>query len=261
MSDAATDNETVTLKDGVTSRSGHPARRQGRDFRGFQKSAAGIDLFALFLPEEDADDEELKSLTEVDFENEVALVVTTGGGEKETIIGVGRFARLDSTAGRRSAELAFTVEEDFHGQGIASCLLERLACLAVKKHIAIRGGDPCGKPGDDSRFRPQRVSNETINEQRGGACDPVADGYHTLILIYSDANYPTFRRMVPSDAVITSYQCLRTYIARLHGDTSRFHARSEARPCSSCLPRYTNSLGSPGSIAGMRVVPPIRPRG
>jgi len=64
-------------------------------------------------------------------------VVTTGGGEKETIIGVGRFARLDSSAGRRSAELAFTVEEDFHGQGIASCLLERLACLAREKGISL----------------------------------------------------------------------------------------------------------------------------
>lgn len=138
MPDAATDNETVTLKDGVTVtiRAIRPDDKAGI-FEAFRNLQPESIYSRFFYQKKTLTDEELKSLTEVDFENEVALVVTTGGGEKETIIGVGRFARLDSSAGRRSAELAFTVEEDFHGQGIASCLLERLACLAREKGISL----------------------------------------------------------------------------------------------------------------------------
>jgi RimJ/RimL family protein N-acetyltransferase len=137
MSDAATDNETVTLKDGVTVtiRAIRPDDKAGilEAFRNLQPESI---YSRFFYQKKTLTGEELKSLTEVDFENEVALVVTTGGGDKETIIGVGRFAIVDAPGSRRSAELAFTVEEDFHGQGIAGCLLERLARLAREKGIS-----------------------------------------------------------------------------------------------------------------------------
>lgn len=80
-------------------------------------------------------DKELKSAAEIDFENAVALVVTTGEGEHETIIGAGRYVVIDETGKLRSAELAFTVEEDYHRQGIARILSQHLASIAREKGL------------------------------------------------------------------------------------------------------------------------------
>jgi RimJ/RimL family protein N-acetyltransferase len=81
-------------------------------------------------------DEELRTATELDFEEEVALVVTLGHGETETIIGVGRYAVIEERGGSRGAEIAFTVEEDYHGQGIARMLLRHLAVIARSKGLS-----------------------------------------------------------------------------------------------------------------------------
>ena len=81
-------------------------------------------------------DDELKSATEIDFENAVALVVTTGEGAHETIIGAGRYVVIDATGKLRSAEVAFTVEEDYHRQGISRILLQHLASIARVKGLS-----------------------------------------------------------------------------------------------------------------------------
>jgi RimJ/RimL family protein N-acetyltransferase len=81
-------------------------------------------------------DEELKRITEVDFENVVALIMTIGEGENETIIGAGRYVVIDESASLRSAEVAFTVEEDYHRQGIARTLLRHLADIAREKGLS-----------------------------------------------------------------------------------------------------------------------------
>ena len=81
-------------------------------------------------------DEELKAATEVDFENEVALMVTIGEKETETIIGAGRYVAFDAAGAQRSAEVAFMVEEDYHGQGIAGLLLRHLAYIARQKGVS-----------------------------------------------------------------------------------------------------------------------------
>ncbi len=83
-------------------------------------------------------DEELKTATEVDFEKTVALVVTipASGGE-ETIIGAGRYIMYyDAPNDLRSAEIAFTVEEDYQGQGIASSILKHLIHIAREKGVS-----------------------------------------------------------------------------------------------------------------------------
>lgn len=79
---------------------------------------------------------DLKSATELDFENAVALVVTRGEGEAEAVIAGGRYVLLDSEAGTASAEVAFTVEEDYRRQGLASLLLHHLVRIARQKGIA-----------------------------------------------------------------------------------------------------------------------------
>ncbi len=81
-------------------------------------------------------DEELKSATEIDFENAVALVVTIGEEEHETIIGAGRYVVIGETGNLRSAEVAFAVEEDYHRQGMARILLQHLASIAREKGLS-----------------------------------------------------------------------------------------------------------------------------
>jgi ribosomal protein S18 acetylase RimI-like enzyme len=81
-------------------------------------------------------DKELQTATEVDFGNTVALVVTIGEGENETIMAGARYVISDATPASKSAEVAFTVEEDYHGLGIASLLLRHLAGIARQKGIS-----------------------------------------------------------------------------------------------------------------------------
>ncbi len=80
-------------------------------------------------------DEELKAATEVDFENEVALMVTIGEKEAETIIGAARYVAFDAASAQRSAEVAFVVEEDYQGLGIASMTLRHLAGIAKDRGV------------------------------------------------------------------------------------------------------------------------------
>ena len=57
--------------------------------------------------------------------HDVVLVATIESGKQETIVGLGRYARSGP-----SAEIAFTVEEDYQGRGIASRLLLELTHIA-----------------------------------------------------------------------------------------------------------------------------------
>jgi len=81
-------------------------------------------------------EEELKSATELDFENAVALVVATGEGAHETIIGAGRYVVIDEPGKLPSAEVAFTIEEDYHRQGMARILLQHLSSIAREKGLS-----------------------------------------------------------------------------------------------------------------------------
>ncbi len=78
----------------------------------------------------DVSDAELKHITGVDFRRDVTLLVTIGSGKDETVEGGASYFALDPDAPYESAELAFTVEEDFQGRGIASSLMRHLIWLA-----------------------------------------------------------------------------------------------------------------------------------
>jgi GNAT superfamily N-acetyltransferase len=75
---------------------------------------------------------ELEQATNVDFDQVVALWATAGASHAETIIAGARYVRDPDPASRR-AEVAFTVEEDYQGQGIARCLLAHLVDIARGK--------------------------------------------------------------------------------------------------------------------------------
>ena len=79
---------------------------------------------------------ELKEGTEVDFDHVVSLVVTVGEADDETIIAGGRYAAFETVDKLLGAEVSFTVEEDYQGQGLASRLLRHLTNIAREKGIS-----------------------------------------------------------------------------------------------------------------------------
>ena len=81
-------------------------------------------------------DVELKQYTNVDFDRVVALVVATGTGDCQTLIAGGRYVADDAQLPVRSAEIAFTTEEDYQGRGIASLLLAHLVAIARQKGVS-----------------------------------------------------------------------------------------------------------------------------
>jgi GNAT superfamily N-acetyltransferase len=130
-------NQTATLKNGSTVliRAIRPEdkNRFSEAFRNLEPESV---YRRFFHHKKSLTNEELRSATEVDFDNVVALVVTIREGENETIIAGGRYVVLEGAGAQRSAEVAFTVEEDYHGQGIAGLLLRHLASIARAKGVS-----------------------------------------------------------------------------------------------------------------------------
>lgn len=89
-----------------------------------------------FHPVTELTDQYLKRATELDFDREVALVVTTNRDEEEILIGLGRYSLCEETAAGRHAELAFTVEEDYQGFGIARRLLQHLIQIGRQRNVS-----------------------------------------------------------------------------------------------------------------------------
>lgn len=78
----------------------------------------------------------LDRIMTIDPERDAALVVTVGTGADETVIAGGRFVGTGGEGATRTAEIAFTVEEDYQGQGIAGRLLRHLVTVARTMGIA-----------------------------------------------------------------------------------------------------------------------------
>jgi RimJ/RimL family protein N-acetyltransferase len=71
---------------------------------------------------------ELTAATDVDFDEVFALVAVLSS-DPEIIIGGGRYVRLPG-ADAAKAEIAFMVEEDYQGLGLASLILRELSAAA-----------------------------------------------------------------------------------------------------------------------------------
>ena len=106
--------------------------RMARAIRGLDRES----IYMRFFAYRELTEAGLDRAMRFDPESEVALVVTTGAGAEETIVGAGRYIVTGGSEGGRSAEVAFTVEEDFHGLGIAGRLLRHLASIACERGIA-----------------------------------------------------------------------------------------------------------------------------
>jgi RimJ/RimL family protein N-acetyltransferase len=87
----------------------------------------------------------LDRIMSVDPAHEVALVVTLGEGAGQTIIGGCRYIETARPDGERTAEVAFTVEEDYQGQGIAGKLIARLVAIGRARGAAALEADVLAK--------------------------------------------------------------------------------------------------------------------
>jgi RimJ/RimL family protein N-acetyltransferase len=101
----------------------------------FNGLEAGSIYTRFFGPRKELTDRELVEATEIDFARTVALVASMQESAGERIIGGGRYFTLDGTD-PPSAEVAFLVEEDFHGQGLASILFKHLLLIGRKQGIS-----------------------------------------------------------------------------------------------------------------------------
>lgn len=111
-------------------------------FRNLEKRS----IYSRFLYDKrELSPEDLQLVAEVNFETDVTLVVTIEADGEEFIIGVGRFSVIEDPARPRRAEIAFTVQEDYHNQGMAGMLLRHLSEIAARLKIGYFEADVLGE--------------------------------------------------------------------------------------------------------------------
>jgi len=108
----------------VSLRAVRPDDRE-RIVKAFQALEGRSVYLRFFAYKKELSEEELRRVTQCDGVTEAVLVATVGSGDRETVVGLGSYVRNGS-----AADIAFAVEEDFQGRGIASRLLQRLADIA-----------------------------------------------------------------------------------------------------------------------------------
>jgi RimJ/RimL family protein N-acetyltransferase len=91
--------------------------------------------FRLFSYRKELTEQGLDRIMAVDRPGEVVLVVTQDTGDAR-VIGSGRYVAAAAGGAERTAEVAFMVDRNFSGQGIAGCVLRHLAGIARGSGIA-----------------------------------------------------------------------------------------------------------------------------
>ncbi|HXX80178.1 MAG TPA: GNAT family N-acetyltransferase [Thermodesulfovibrionales bacterium] len=128
-----------------------------------------------FGPRKELTEKELAWATEVDFIRNVALVVCIQEGDREKVIGGGRYLGTTGSGPPASAEVAFLVEEDYHGLGIASMVL---------KHLALIGREQ-GVSRFEAEVLPQNKAMLRVFHRSGlpVTTEPSGDSMHVTILL------------------------------------------------------------------------------
>jgi len=118
----------VVLADGGTVHVRPIRRDDGGRLLGLYSRLSDESIYLRFFsPVPPPTERQLEQLTDVDYEERFALVAELGG----EMVAVARYIRGDDAA----AEVAFTVQDDQHGRGLATVLLEHLAAVAREHGI------------------------------------------------------------------------------------------------------------------------------
>ena len=124
---------TETLKNGlainIRALRQHDRDRMARAVRNLDPESIYL---RLFTARRELTEAGLNRIMRFDPANEIVLVAAIGVPD-ETIIGAGRYVIIRPGV----AEIAFTVAEEHHGQGIASRLLRHLATVARDQGIGV----------------------------------------------------------------------------------------------------------------------------
>ena len=121
----------------------------------------------LFSYRSELTDAGLSRVMTVDPDRDVALLVTTGTGPEEIVIAGGRYVASAAQGAERTAEVAFVVEEDHHGLGIASRLLNHLVDIARRGGIVAFEADVLA--GNKSMLRVFARSGLPMRQRRDGS--------------------------------------------------------------------------------------------
>jgi len=108
-------------------------------FRGLSEQSVYFRFMGL---KRDLSPDDLKRLTELDFNNHVGLAATVADNGRERFVGVGRYIR---GADPRRAEVAFAVLDEFQGHGIGTLLLDHLGLIADANGVADFEADVLGE--------------------------------------------------------------------------------------------------------------------
>ena len=127
----------TTLRDGtaVTIRVMRPDDRQ-RLIAAFAKLDPSTIYTRFFSYRKEIPEPALERIGEIDFVELAGLIATIGAGDDETVIGGASYVGDIGEDGKRFAEVAFTIEEDYQGQGLATKLFGALAAIARRHGIA-----------------------------------------------------------------------------------------------------------------------------
>jgi len=137
MSDHPEPDAAAPISRQITLRNGTPvlirvARREDRDkvVAAFNALEPDSVYTRFFSARKELTGAELDRLSATDFVKFVGLLALAGSGTEETVIGGATYVALPSSGGTRAAEVAFTIEEDHQGQGLASQLMALLTAIA-----------------------------------------------------------------------------------------------------------------------------------
>jgi RimJ/RimL family protein N-acetyltransferase len=88
-----------------------------------------------FSAKKELSEADLGRIEASDFVHAAVLVATLGSGADESIIGGGAYTVIQRPDGVPTAELSFTVEEDYHGQGLSTLFMALLTEIARERGI------------------------------------------------------------------------------------------------------------------------------